>query len=61
MCTHTHTNTNTVVCRGVDYINTSKVEENLSDYFVTEKAPRSAIGATKDGDLMLVQVGAQYL
>lgn len=41
---------------GASYINTSKSKEGLSDKFVTEKAPRTAVVVHKNGTLSLMQV-----
>ncbi len=47
-----------MLCRGASYINTSKSKEGLSEKFVTEKAPRTAVVVHKNGTLSLMQVRA---
>lgn len=41
---------------GASYINTSRYKEGLTDKFVTEKAPRTAVVVHKNGTLSLMQV-----
>ena len=45
--------------RGASYINSSKSQEALSDRFVTEKAPRTAVVVHKNGTLSLMQVDGE--
>lgn len=45
-----------LLCRGVSYIKTSMVKENLQDKFATEKAPRTALVLHQNGTLSLMQV-----
>ena len=49
------------LCRGVSYIDKSKVREELREGFVTEKAPRTAAVVHKNGTLSLMQVRAVVL
>ena len=42
--------------RGVPYVNTSRTKEGMSDYYVNEKAPRTAVVIHENGTLSLMQV-----
>ena len=42
--------------RGVSYVNQSMTEEKLTQKFVTEKAPRTAVVLNSNGSLSLMQV-----
>ena len=38
------------------YVNTSRTKEGMSDYYVNEKAPRTAVVIHENGTLSLMQV-----
>jgi N-acetylglucosamine-1-phosphodiester alpha-N-acetylglucosaminidase len=48
-----------LVRKGVSYVNISSVVEGSGTAFLAEKAPRTAVGVDKEGNLYLIQVDGQ--